>query len=195
MNLCEFNWDAFTSGQVLSKLWMLEEWEKVYPRAKTPEVIWLLCGWYGQAAFMINIRGMQNIDYIRSFDLDDQAKSHAHRLNEAWVNLEKFQAHKANICKLRWDSPSDYQSRLPDWVINTSSEHVLASDWWPSVPSGQKVILQGTDMEHDEHVMNINSLEKMRSTFPLTNTWFAGEKHFAYSNGFKFTRYMLIGTK
>jgi len=195
MNLREFNWDAFSSGQILSKIWMLEEWERVYPRAQNPEVIWLLCGWYGQLAFMIQVRGQQNIDYIRSLDLDEDAKKKAYQLNEAWVQSDKFQAHKVDIRDVRWTTPSDYQSRLPDWIINTSCEHVLTNDWWPNVPSGQKVILQGTDMEHDEHVTELNSLEKMRSTFHLTNTWFVGEKHFAYSNGFKFTRYMLIGTK
>lgn len=196
MNHGEINWDAFSSGQVVSKLWMLEEWERCYGKSAAPEVIWLLCGWYGLLSFLIYTRDRHNIEHIRSFDVDENAIDDAHKLNNTWTSPHwRFRAFTADICKLEWDRPYIYHSRQPDWVINSSCEHLPADQWWSKIPMGQKVILQGTDMEHTEHVNKFRSVEEMQSTFPLTTTLFAGEKRFAYLSGFQFTRFMLIGTK
>lgn len=195
MSQTTINWDAFSSGQVHSKLWLLDEWERCYPRTAQAETAWILCGWYALLSLLIFTRDRHNIDNIRSFDLDKESVDAANLLNEAWVWQKKFSAYNVDITKLRWQEPELYGSRFPDWVINSACEHLPADLWWSQIRSGQNVILQATDMPHHEHVNRMNSLDQLKSAFPLTTTLFAGEKHFEYPSGLRFTRFMLIGTK
>ena len=54
--------DAFSSGQVLSKLWLAEEVEKVVINNSLPQPLSILCfgGWYGVINFIL--RSSSNIN-------------------------------------------------------------------------------------------------------------------------------------
>ena len=58
--------DAFSSGQIGSKLWLCEQAEKYF---ETIDSIWIYGGWYGLTAFLLRARNKINIGNIRSFDL------------------------------------------------------------------------------------------------------------------------------
>jgi hypothetical protein len=74
--------DAFSSGQIGSKLWLCEESEKCF---ETIDTIWIYGGWYGLTAFLLKSRNKINIGKIRSFDIDPSCESTADLINENWV--------------------------------------------------------------------------------------------------------------
>ena len=61
------NKDAFSSGQVGSKIWLCEELEKLFDNIDS---VWIYGGWYGITAFLLRSRGQLDIGTIRSYDVD-----------------------------------------------------------------------------------------------------------------------------
>ena len=182
----EINKDAFSSGQIGSKIWLCEELEK---RFKSFATIWIYGGWYGVSAFLLQSRGNIRIGEIRSYDLDPQCEAVADMINENWViDKWKFKAHTqdCNLLDLGWHGP--------DLVINTSTEHFECLDWWNSIPKGTTVALQGNNMPHEDHHIHSSSLDEFIGTYPVSNLLYRGQKDFEYPT-WKFSRFMLIGIK
>jgi len=178
--------DAFSSGQIGSKIWLCEELEKHYDSV---DHVWIYGGWYGMTAFLLNSRGNLRIGQIRSYDVDPACEPVADMINENWVyQTWKFKAHTqdCNTLDLDWG--------CPDLIINTSTEHFESLDWWANIPKGVVVALQGNNMPHEDHRTYSNSLEDFVASFPVSTLLFRGEKEFSYPT-WKFTRFMLIGVK
>jgi hypothetical protein len=178
--------DAFSSGQISSKIWLCEELEQLFDQIDT---IWIYGGWYGLSAFLLQSRGNIQIGKIRSYDLDPECQAIADMVNENWVIQDwKFKAktQDCNLLDLDWNGP--------DLVINTSTEHFESLDWWNSIPKGTTVALQGNNMPHDDHHIHTSSLDEFVSAFPLSTVQYTGQREFTYPD-WKFTRFMLIGIK
>lgn len=175
--------DAFSSGQIGSKIWLCEELEKIGWSSNTTYVYG---GWYGVLSFLILSRGKFQVQRIRSIDIDPTCKTNADLLNEYWVWQEwKFKAltEDCNVIKPEGDL-----------IINTSTEHFTTKQWFDNIPKGTKVILQGNDMPHADHYVHSETLENFVNEYPLTNLVFKGEKEFIYPT-WQFKRYMIIGIK
>ena len=180
------NKDAFSSGQIGSKIWLCEELEKRFDSA---DRVWIYGGWYGITAFLLNSRGNMKIGKIRSYDIDPACESVADMINENWViDNWKFKAktQDCNALDLDWHGP--------DLVINTSTEHFESMDWWNNIPNGTVVALQGNNMPHSDHHVHSDSLVEFVKQFPVSTHLYTGQKEFAYPD-WKFTRFMLIGIK
>lgn len=178
--------DAFSSGQIGSKIWLCEELEQLF---ETIDSVWIYGGWYGISAFLLQSRGNINIGQIRSYDLDPRCEEVADMINENWViDNWKFKAktQDCNLLDLDWNGP--------DLVINTSTEHFESLDWWNAIPKGTTVALQGNNMPHEEHHIHSNSLDDFIKSYPVDTLLFQGQKEFVYPT-WKFTRFMLIGVK
>jgi len=178
--------DAFSSGQIGSKIWLCEELEKLF---ETADNIWIYGGWYGITAFLLNSRNNIRIGQIRSYDIDPACEQVADMINENWViDNWKFKAktQDCNLLDLDWNSP--------DLIINTSTEHFESRAWWNSIPQGTVVALQGNNMIHDDHHVHSTCLKDFVAQFPVNETLYTGEKQFVYPD-WRFTRYMLIGVK
>lgn len=178
--------DAFSSGQIGSKIWLCEELEQLF---ETIDSVWIYGGWYGISAFLLQSRGNINIGQIRSYDLDPRCEEVADMINENWViDNWKFKAktQDCNLLDLDWNGP--------DLVINTSTEHFESLDWWNAIPKGTTVALQGNNMPHEEHHIHSNSLDDFIKSYPVDTLLFRGQKEFVYPT-WKFTRFMLIGVK
>ena len=178
--------DAFSSGQISSKLWLCEELEKLYDRI---DQIWIYGGWYGTTAFLLKARNNIKIDKIRSWDIDPSCERIADTINENWVWQEwAFKAYTKDC--------NEIQPALgcPDLIINTSTEHFNTSEWWDRIPKGMPVVLQGNNMPHEDHHVYSESLATFSKTYPLSTTLFAGQKDFKYET-WGFSRFMLIGKK
>jgi hypothetical protein len=178
------NADAFSSGQISSKIWLCEELEQLFESADN---IWIYGGWYGVTAFLLNSRGNMRIGQIRSYDVDPACEAVADMINENWViDNWKFKAYTQD-CNL-------LDCNVPDLVINTSTEHFESSNWWNNIPQGTVVALQGNNMIHDDHHVHSTSLKEFLAQFPVTEQLYAGQKEFVYPD-WRFTRFMLIGIK
>jgi hypothetical protein len=180
------NRDAFSSGQVGSKLWLCQELENLFESADN---IWIYGGWYGVTAFLLNSRSNMRIKQIRSYDVDPQCQPVADIINENWVSKEwKFKAFTEDCNTL---TP---KLGNPDLIINTSTEHFESMDWWHNIPKGMIVALQGNNMPHDDHHIHTKNLKQFKKAFPLSKTLYEGQLDFNYPD-WSFTRFMLIGVR
>jgi len=178
------NHDAFSNGQIASKLWLCEELENLN---WSSHITHIYGGWYGITAFLLLSRGKFQVNNIKSFDIDPECESIADMINNNWVFQNwKFKAYTKD-CNTPFDG--DY-----DLIINTSTEHFETLDWFNFIPNGTRVILQGNNMPHDDHHVHSKSLSEFMATYPLSKINYTGKKDFQYDT-WGFTRYMVIGIK
>jgi hypothetical protein len=176
--------DAFSNGQVDSKLWLCRELEKL---EWTSELTHIYGGWYGVLAFLILSREKFKVDRIESFDIDPSCEFIADMINENWVIKEwQFKAFTLDC--------GQGVRGAPDLIVNTSTEHFENMDWFNRISKGTRVVLQGNNMPHDDHVVHSATLNEFLAQYPLSKIIYQGEKLFVYPE-WQFTRYMLIGIK
>jgi hypothetical protein len=176
--------DAFSSGQIGSKIWLCEELEKL---EWSSNLTYIYAGWYGITSFLLLSRGKFQVDKIRSLDIDPSCAAVADMINENWVYRDwQFKAHTKDCNTL---VPANV-----DLIINSSTEHFESMDWWNNIPRGTTVVLQGNNMIHSDHHIHSTCLKEFTAQFPMTEELYAGEKQFVYPD-WQFTRYMLIGIK
>lgn len=185
-NLEAVDSDAFSSGQITSKLWLCEEVEKLFDRI---DQIWIYAGWYGMTSFLLKSRNNIKIGKIRSWDIDPSCERIADSLNENWVWQEwAFKAYTGDCNQMK---PA---IGCPDMIINTSTEHFESMEWWDNIPKGMVVVLQGNNMPHEDHCIYSDSLKTFIETYPMSELLFSGQKDFKYE-AWGFSRFMVIGKK
>lgn len=191
MQTIELHQDAFSSGQLGSKLWLCQELEKL--GFEQPQVVWVLGGWHAMSAFLLLSRQVLPIKHVRSFDMDQFATVGADALMEYWLwQSWKFKAFVKDCNHLDYRDGAYGES--PDIVINTSVEHFASRQWYDLIPAGTLVALQGNDMPHDDHVHAYTNLGDFTKSFPMKTCYYAGQLAFTYPT-WTFTRYMVIGIK
>jgi hypothetical protein len=183
--------DAFSSGQIKSKLWACEQLELL--NIPIPAIIWLYGGWHGMLAFLLLSRNKFPIKTIRSFDLDTRCENIADTLLENWVWQEwKFKAFTAD-CNHIQPLENSYGG-TPDIIINTSTEHFESTEWFDNIPQGTTCLFQSNNMPHDDHVNCFENVNQFSEHFKLDKLFYSGELGFKYPSwGFK--RFMIIGKK
>ena len=186
--------DAYSSGQIESKLWLCREVEKQIHR-KEEQTIWIFGGWVGLLSFLLFSRENLNIKNIRSFDLDSTCEQKANLINENWYwTNQKFKAITADCNNLDYKDFSFADSNAPSLIINTSVEHFSGKRWYFNIPSGKIVAIQSCNLEHPEHVFCAKSEDDLKKQFQFTDLLYSGKLDFNYPTS-SFSRYMLIGRK
>lgn len=176
--------DAFSSGQIGSKIWLCEELERLGWRSN---LTYIYGGWHGLTAFLLLSRGKFQVNKIRSLDIDPNCAAVADMINENWVWQDwKFKAFTQDC--------NNIEGQYADLIINTSTEHFESMEWFNRIPRGTNIILQGNNMPHDDHIVHSKNLEDFVEHYPLSKIAFAGEKEFKYPD-WSFTRFMIIGVK
>jgi hypothetical protein len=181
--------DAFSSGQIGSKIWLATELEKCIKDKNIdhPLNVAIIGGWYGVLNLILQSRNNLNINLVRTIDIDNDACKNADLVNEYWVWQNwNFKSICADANQVPY---FDY-----NLVINCAVEHIPTLDWWDNIPENTLVVLQSNNMDHDDHVFNHHSLEEFSNEFQLTDTFFLGEKEFNYTD-WSFIRFMKIGIK
>ena len=178
-----FNKDAFSNGQLDSKLWLCRELERL---DWSSQLTHIYGGWYGVTAFLLLSRDFP-VKQIRSFDQDPSCEPIANMINENWVIKEwQFKAFTAD-CNYPLEG-------TPDLVINTSTEHFGSMAWFDNILPGTRVVLQGNNLVHDDHFGNATDLTDFENKFKLSDVVYSGELKFEYPD-WNFTRFMIIGYK
>jgi hypothetical protein len=178
------NKDAFSVGQVNSKLWACRELEST---GWTSNLTNIYAGWHGVLSFLLLSRENFDVKQIRSFDIDPACESVADTLNNAWV----FEQWKFKAVTKDCNSVS---SDTPDLIINTSTEHFDSMDWFNNIPRGTRVVLQGNNQDHDEHIIHSKSLDEFIAHYPLSQIIYKGKLDFKFPDK-EYARYMVIGVK
>lgn len=193
--------DAFSNGQLNSKQWLINTLKSLdIPLDR----VWTLCGWIGTLAYLMFLhRTDLKITHIRSFDIDDNCHELADTMNrkyvvDGWdfkastldVNLLQYDDFTFNTVRRDGTLQSVFDSA--DTIINTSCDHMGASDqWWNSIPPGKLVVLQNNDFfEHDEHSNCCYTLDQFKMKYPMKQILFEGALDCTIYN-----RFMLIGYK
>jgi len=141
-------------------------------------------------------RNQMPISRIRSFDLDEDAVQKAEIINNLWEWKDwEFRSFSADCNELNFLDGGPFYSDPPEIIINTSTEHMDNSGWWDNVPEGRMVVVQNADLDIEDHVNKVDSIDELKAKFPMAETLFAGELSFDYGNESSFKRFMLIGRR
>ena len=193
--------DAFSYGQLNSKLWLISQLENIDMNLGK---IWIMCGWIGTLAYLM-IRTDNNLkfDHIRSFDIDPYCQTLADTLNRPDVmDGWKFKASTIDVNHLSYDNffwnTTKFNGEVErmfdsaDTVINTSCEHLADFEgWFSKIPDGKLVVLQcNNSPELDGHVNNMDSLYELANRARCKRVYFKGTLDCEV-----YERYMLIGRK
>ena len=196
--------DAFSRGQVQSKIWLATELAKI----KTDfEMVYVLAGWFGQLTSYFDAADI-NYNKMRIMDIDPSACEISDKIFNA-SNLENYKVKSVerDLTDYTWLSRTgceyilkNYNSNQetkektsPDLIINTSAEH-FHERWYhkfanrPLETNPLFVIQSNNLFEVPEHINCVHSIDEMKIKFPMGEVLFEGELQL---KGYK--RVMLIG--
>jgi hypothetical protein len=171
--------DAFWSGQLKSKKWLITNLRK---NIRTWVTIDIYGGWVGVLASMM-FQSDLYIKNIRSIDIDTSCEPIAKNMNKLEEMSGKFQAITGDMC----DIPS-----LADVVINTSCEHITQEQyekWLSGISKNALLVLQGNNYDISEHIRIANSLEEFENQCGIEVIW-KGELDLPL-----YKRFMIIGKR
>jgi hypothetical protein len=195
--------DAFSRGQVQSKIWLAEELQKIRIEHKN---VLILAGWYGQ---LLQYFRELKFGKVRVVDLDREAclvsddifnlhfienyrvKAIRSDINDLIIhksgyvlNVENFKNPEAKIFS---------ETFMPDLIVNTSAEH-MDERWYDAIrfkefENKPIVVIQSNNLfDVEEHINCVHSIEHMKKKYPMEEILYEGELQL---RGYK--RVMLIG--
>ena len=192
--------DAYSRGQVQSKIWLSTKLDKI--QLTNPNVL-ILAGWFGQLVDYFNFE----YNKVRVVDMDRDAC----KFSDTIFNLEKLNNFKVKaihqdinnlliqktgvvLSVEDFRTEKSYEEKfLPDLIINTSSEH-LDDAWYNTIrfkalESNPIVAIQSNNLfDVPEHINCVHSIDHMKKKFPMSEVLYEGEIQL---KGYK--RFMLIG--
>jgi hypothetical protein len=174
--------DAFWSGQLKSKEWLIESLSMQFPVKDDPVSIEIHGGWVGVLASML-FQSSIPIKRIFSLDIDPVCEPIAIMMNKGEEIQGRFRAITGDMC----DSLSEASI-----IINTSCEHLTQEQynkWLLRMPVGSILVLQSNNYDIPEHVRTADSLEQFKQQSNIDIVW-AGELELPL-----YTRWMIIGRK
>jgi hypothetical protein len=172
--------DAFWSGQLKSKEWLIDALSKQFLGKEAPASIDIHGGWVGVLSSML-FQSNIPIKNIRSIDIDSSCEPIATMMNKLEEMSGRFRAVTADMCTVRSDA---------DIVINTSCEHITQEQydlWLSGMPYNSLLVVQSNNYNIPEHVRLVTSLDEFKEQSGLNVLW-AGELELPL-----YTRYMIIG--
>ena len=153
--------DAFWSGQIKSKEWLIEQ---LKPFVHKPSFIEIHGGWVGVLASML-FQSDIPISYIWSTDIDPTCEPIATMMNKQEQIDGKFKAITADICSAM---------SFGDLIINTSCEHMTQEQydiWLKRLPKDSLIVLQSNNYNLPEHVRPAMSLDEYKKQSKMNAMW------------------------
>jgi hypothetical protein len=172
--------DAFWSGQLKSKEWLIKSLSMQFSVKDDPISIEIHGGWVGVLASML-FQSSIPIKRIYSLDIDPTCEPVATMMNKGEEIQGRFQASTGDMCNL---------ISFVDVVINTSCEHITQEQyatWLGKRTKDQLLVLQSNNYKIDEHVRTADSLEEFVEQSHVNVLW-AGELELPL-----YKRFMIIG--
>lgn len=172
--------DAFWSGQLRSKEWLIDCLDEYVPM---PMSIDINGGWVGVLASMM-FQSNIPITTIRSIDIDPHCEHIANEMNRIEYNRGVFRAITGNMVNIRSDA---------DIVINTSCEHITQDDydiWLSGLRHDALIVVQSNNYDIPEHIRTAKSLDEFVEQSGLQKILYNGSLELPL-----YTRYMIIGYK
>jgi len=174
--------DAFWSGQLKSKEWLIETLAMHCSIKSGPYDVDIYGGWVGVLASML-FQSTIPVWKIRSIDIDPSCEKTATMMNKGEEIQGRFSAITADMCSTMSEA---------NIVINTSCEHITQAQyhkWLDLVPNDSLLVLQSNNYNIPEHIRIANSLDEFKAQSKIDVVW-AGELALPL-----YTRWMIIGNK
>jgi len=171
--------DAFWSGQMKSKEWLINNLE---PFITKPSRIDIHGGWVGVLASMI-FQSDIPVRYIASVDIDPLCEHVATMMNKIEEQDGRFKAITHDMCTVPVNS---------DVIINTSCEHITQEQyntWLERMPINSLLVLQSNNYNIAEHVRLAESVDDFAKQCKIKVLW-QGELQLQL-----YKRFMIIGKK
>lgn len=167
--------DALSSGQLLSKKWLIDTLNRVYP---LPMRVVVVGGWIGLIASALN--EMHDRYTADSLDIDPNAAKIAD------------QVLAGSLGKSILADMYDFDYKRYGCVINTSMEHIPDTrQWIDLIDAGTLIVAQSNNARHiSDHVNCVDSATELAESLNLSDVHYCGELKFPM-----YTRYMVIGTR
>lgn len=195
--------DAFSRGQVQSKIWLVSELSKIQKDFKN---VLILAGWFGQLLYYFN---SINFDKVRIVELDKEACLISddifnlsfienYKVKSVYSDINNLLIHKKGY-ELTIENFKNTSQKvftelfMPDLIINTSSEH-MDQRWFDNIRFKEFnttpiVVIQSNNLfDVDEHINCVHSIDHMKKKYPMKEILYEGELQL---KGYK--RVMLIG--
>jgi hypothetical protein len=172
--------DAFWSGQLKSKEWLIESLTNFCPIKDNPVSIDIHGGWVGTLASLL-FQSYISVKHIRSVDIDPTCESIATMMNKKEEIEGRFKAVTRDMCNTRSDA---------DVIINTSCEHITQEQydvWLSGMPHNSLFVLQSNNYDIPEHIRIANNLEEFKTQCGVNVLW-SGQLELPL-----YTRFMVIG--
>ena len=185
--------EAFTMGQLASKIWLTSVIYDRLGQLDTKDDIAYLGCWIAPLTSFLSTVFHSNRIY--GFDSDPDAIAMADDYNSEYVEDDwRFKGVVADVNTIDWNEPefvvdgeliTDF---IPDIIVNTSAEH-MSDDWFLNAGKDTLVIMQSNNSPNfDGHINCVDSVETLRAQYPMRATIYAGEMVTP-----AYTRYMQIG--
>ena len=175
--------ESFWKGQVNSKIWLIENLEKILKNHYSKHKIVIHGGWNGVLASLMFNSNIP-IKQIISVDIDPSCEVTASTINKRQEIDGNFLAVTSDMCSYKCDA---------EIVINTSCEHITQEQyetWLKNVPNDAIIVLQSNNyFDLDEHIrcsVDIDDFTRMSKIKPILRDTLTLPKY---------DRYMIIGKK
>ena len=171
--------DAFWSGQMKSKEWLIDNLE---PFVTKPSRIEIHGGWVGVLASMI-FQSKLPVRYIASVDIDPLCEHVATMMNKIEEQDGRFKAITHDMCSAPVNG---------DIIINTSCEHITQEQyeiWLERIPKNSLLVLQSNNYNIAEHIRLAESVDDFAKQCKIQVLW-QGELQLPL-----YKRFMIIGNK
>lgn len=182
------DFDSFSHGQIVSKLWLCENLEKYLEKDSE---ITILGSWHNVLGFMLNIRKPNYYKNILGIDSDINSIEIADKITNAW----SFGKHTIrNIC----EDANNLLFSDKEVIVNCSAEHFDSNDWYNKIPEGTLVCIQSSDVVDPESPWFVKhpspTIEVFTERYPMNNVLLLDTLDIDYATwGYK--RFMIIGRK
>ena len=176
--------DSLNSSQLQSKLWLIEELNRIEIKATN---VCLIAGWYAQYVVPLLLDIFPSIQLIENFEIDKDIREMTYRFNKRFKDEDKYRVVIKNIMFKELSKEQDF-----DLVINCACEHMFPMWKFREINEEQDpvYVLQSSDDDtHDDHINCVQSTDELIEQARIVDVFYSGS--IKLHNGT--TRFMVIG--
>ena len=176
--------DSLNSSQLQSKLWLIEELNRIEIKATN---VCLIAGWYAQYVVPLLLDTFSSIQLIENFEIDKDIREMTYRFNKRFKDEDKYRVVIKNIMFKELSKEQDF-----DLVINCACEHMFPMWKFREINEEQDpvYVLQSSDDDtHDDHINCVQSTDELIEQARIVDVLYSGS--IKLHNGT--TRFMVIG--
>ena len=173
---------SFTRDLIASKVWLLQELEKIQRHYTT---MYILGSWYGNLAVYMKLQPTIDVDQIINVEINvemlDTSQSILDRVGATNVKYMLADANKLDYRQLG----------SAGVVVNTSLTEMHQKEWFEHIPKGTLVAMQARNQDPGVEYHNAQDIQRR---YPLSQVLYHGSIQLKDPET-EYTRYMTIGVK